>query len=102
MFSTWELGQESGQLISVRITRSELREDILKSTSYEQPFRSGDRKRSQSHTTRIVSTKGKKIGKSRIDSNSVPANCSFEVEDCEDEWTYSQKFDLIHGRLTEI
>ena len=30
--------------------------------------------------------------------NSVPPNCRFEVDDVEDEWTYSQKFDLIHGR----
>ena len=29
---------------------------------------------------------------------SVPPNCHFEVDDAEDEWTYSQKFDLIHGR----
>jgi SAM-dependent methyltransferase len=29
----------------------------------------------------------------------VPVNCVFEVEDFEDEWTYEQKFDLIHGRL---
>jgi len=29
----------------------------------------------------------------------VPPNCTFEVEDAEDDWIYSQKFDLIHGRL---
>jgi Methyltransferase domain len=29
----------------------------------------------------------------------VPGNCTFEVDDVEDEWNYSQKFDLIHGRL---
>jgi SAM-dependent methyltransferase len=29
---------------------------------------------------------------------SVPANCHFEVDDAEDEWNYSTKFDLIHGR----
>jgi methylase of polypeptide subunit release factors len=27
----------------------------------------------------------------------VPANCQFFIEDCEDEWFFSQKFDLIHG-----
>lgn len=32
-------------------------------------------------------------------ASSVPPNCQFEVEDVEDEWTYSQRFDLIHGRL---
>lgn len=30
--------------------------------------------------------------------SSVPANCHFEVDDAEDEWSYSQKFDFIHGR----
>jgi hypothetical protein len=35
---------------------------------------------------------------SSIDSHSVPSNCRFEVDDVEDEWNYSQKFDLIHGR----
>jgi hypothetical protein len=30
--------------------------------------------------------------------SSVPHNCRFEVDDAEDEWTYSQKFYLIHGR----
>jgi hypothetical protein len=29
---------------------------------------------------------------------SIPTNCHFEVDDAEDEWIYSQKFDLIHGR----
>jgi hypothetical protein len=29
---------------------------------------------------------------------SVPANCSFEVDDAEDEWVFPQKFDYIHGR----
>jgi trans-aconitate methyltransferase len=29
----------------------------------------------------------------------VPANCTFEIDDIEADWTYSQKFDFIHGRL---
>jgi hypothetical protein len=32
----------------------------------------------------------------------IPENCTFEVEDFqddEDEWTYTPRFDLIHGRL---
>jgi SAM-dependent methyltransferase len=29
----------------------------------------------------------------------VPPNCRFEVEDAEDEWIYSHKFDYIHGRM---
>jgi SAM-dependent methyltransferase len=28
----------------------------------------------------------------------VPANCHFEVDDAEDEWNYSTRFDFIHGR----
>ncbi|KAM3088535.1 hypothetical protein ACMFMG_000172 [Clarireedia jacksonii] len=28
----------------------------------------------------------------------VPPNCTFEVNDAEEPWTYSQKFDYIHGR----
>jgi len=28
----------------------------------------------------------------------VPSNCRFEVDDAEDEWLYTQKFDFIHGR----
>lgn len=28
----------------------------------------------------------------------VPPNCSFEVDDIEDEWAYSSPFDYIHGR----
>lgn len=35
---------------------------------------------------------------SPIQPSSIPANCQFIIEDCEDEWTFSQKFDLIHGR----
>jgi hypothetical protein len=34
-----------------------------------------------------------------LTEDSVPSNCTFEVFDVEDDWTYSQKFDLIHGRL---
>jgi SAM-dependent methyltransferase len=28
----------------------------------------------------------------------LPPNCQFFVEDCEEEWIFNQKFDLIHGR----
>jgi trans-aconitate methyltransferase len=35
---------------------------------------------------------------SPIQPNFVPPNCRFEVDDFEDEWVYSQKFDYIHGR----
>jgi SAM-dependent methyltransferase len=36
---------------------------------------------------------------SPIQPNFIPSNCSFEIFDFEDEWTYSQRFDLIHARL---
>jgi SAM-dependent methyltransferase len=29
---------------------------------------------------------------------SVPPNCSFRIDDAEDEWVYPCKFDFIHGR----
>ncbi|KAF2720371.1 S-adenosyl-L-methionine-dependent methyltransferase [Polychaeton citri CBS 116435] len=29
----------------------------------------------------------------------VPPNCSFLIDDMEDEWAFQDKFDLIHGRL---
>ena len=32
------------------------------------------------------------------DNQSVPPNCFFEVDDAEDEWTFSAKFDYVHGR----
>jgi len=35
---------------------------------------------------------------SPIQPEFVPPNCQFEVDDAEDEWQFSQKFDLIHGR----
>jgi hypothetical protein len=30
---------------------------------------------------------------------SIPPNCQFEVDDAEDPWVFSQKFDYIHGRM---
>jgi len=33
---------------------------------------------------------------------SVPPNCRFEVDDVEDEWLYSHKFDYIHGRALAL
>ncbi|KAK3942608.1 S-adenosyl-L-methionine-dependent methyltransferase [Diplogelasinospora grovesii] len=35
---------------------------------------------------------------SPIQPQYVPANCHFEIDDAEDEWTFSTKFDYIHGR----
>jgi hypothetical protein len=29
----------------------------------------------------------------------VPPNCRFEVDDADDDWTYSHSFDYIHGRM---
>lgn len=36
---------------------------------------------------------------SPIQPQYTPPNCRFEVDDCEDEWLYSQKFDYIHARF---
>ncbi|KAF4631699.1 hypothetical protein G7Y89_g6432 [Cudoniella acicularis] len=36
---------------------------------------------------------------SAIQPEYVPPNCQFEIDDAEDEWTYHQKFDFIHGRM---
>ncbi|KAK5081567.1 hypothetical protein LTR05_007698 [Lithohypha guttulata] len=29
----------------------------------------------------------------------VPPNCKFEVDDYESEWTFKQRFNLVHGRM---
>ncbi|KAH8672025.1 S-adenosyl-L-methionine-dependent methyltransferase [Tricladium varicosporioides] len=36
---------------------------------------------------------------SAIQPEYVPPNCQFEIDDAEDEWMFSQKFDFIHGRM---
>ncbi|KAG4413683.1 hypothetical protein IFR04_013187 [Cadophora malorum] len=35
---------------------------------------------------------------SPIQPEFIPSNCSFEVDDLEDQWNFPQKFDLVHGR----
>lgn len=35
---------------------------------------------------------------SAIEPTNLVSNCKFLVHDCEDEWHFPQKFDLIHGR----
>ena len=30
---------------------------------------------------------------------SVKPNCRFEIDDAEDDWTYTNSFDYVHGRL---
>ncbi|OTA98458.1 hypothetical protein M426DRAFT_109886 [Hypoxylon sp. CI-4A] len=35
---------------------------------------------------------------SPIQPQYVPENCRFEIDDAEDEWTFSEPFDFIHGR----
>ncbi|KAJ4247110.1 hypothetical protein NW762_013248 [Fusarium torreyae] len=39
------------------------------------------------------------IDLSPIQPNFLPANLEFQVDDLEDEWTYSYKFDFIFGRM---
>ncbi|KAK5936590.1 hypothetical protein PMZ80_011155 [Knufia obscura] len=41
----------------------------------------------------------KGIDLSPIQPNNVPPNCVFEIADADDDWTFSQKFDLIHTRI---
>ena len=36
---------------------------------------------------------------SPIQPEYVPPNCSFEVDDAEDEWLFSQRFDYVHLRM---
>jgi SAM-dependent methyltransferase len=36
---------------------------------------------------------------SPIQPDYVPPNCHFEIDDAEDTWVYSHKFDYIHGRM---
>jgi SAM-dependent methyltransferase len=36
---------------------------------------------------------------SPIQPEYVPANCQFEIDDAEDEWVFSRKFDFIHIRF---
>ncbi|KAI8961508.1 S-adenosyl-L-methionine-dependent methyltransferase [Daldinia sp. FL1419] len=35
---------------------------------------------------------------SPIQPQFLPENCKFEIDDAEDEWTFSEPFDFIHGR----
>ncbi|KAL7624948.1 hypothetical protein AAE478_004162 [Parahypoxylon ruwenzoriense] len=35
---------------------------------------------------------------SPIQPQFLPENCRFEIDDAEDEWTFSEEFDFIHGR----
>ncbi|KAI1056118.1 hypothetical protein LB507_002429 [Fusarium sp. FIESC RH6] len=39
------------------------------------------------------------IDLSPIQPNFLPANLEFQVDDLEDEWTYSYKFDFVFGRM---
>jgi SAM-dependent methyltransferase len=74
---------------------------MLNEYSTRAPLGSRHRKRPQPHPTRLVSPFPASLSNQPPNTPplSVPVNCSFEVEDFEDEWTYEQKFDLIHGRL---
>ncbi|TVY64307.1 putative methyltransferase tdiE, partial [Lachnellula suecica] len=36
---------------------------------------------------------------SAIQPEYVPPNCQFEIDDAEDDWTWSQRFDFVHGRM---
>jgi hypothetical protein len=57
----------------------------------------------KSHPTEIVRSPKTSLPLLLISPNnrapSVPPNCRFEVDDVEDDWTYSHSFDYIHGRM---
>lgn len=36
---------------------------------------------------------------SKIQPNLIPPNVQFEIDDWDDDWTYTQKFDLVHNRF---
>lgn len=60
------------------------------------------RDRSQSHTTGVVNIISSKLRKKTVTNfYRVPPNCRFEVDDFEEPWTYSNKFDYVHGREME-
>lgn len=44
-------------------------------------------------------TNVKGIDLSPIQPSYVPQNCHFEIADADDDWTFSQNFDLIHTRI---
>lgn len=39
------------------------------------------------------------IDLSPIQPDFLPTNCSFEIDDVEETWTYQEKFDFIHARI---
>lgn len=71
---------------------------VLTIISNQTPLSERHWQRSESYPTRIV-CQALSPQQSQSNNGSVPVNCQFEVEDVEDEWTYNQRFDLIHGRL---
>jgi hypothetical protein len=59
--------------------------------------RSGPRNRSQPHPTQLVSTLPHESPPPN--THSLPPNVTFEIDDAEETWTYSQKFDFVHARM---
>lgn len=55
---------------------------------------------SQSHANQLVRSESRKfaVKHTRLTLSRVPTNVKFEVDDCEAEWAFQHKFDLIHLR----
>ncbi|TVY35880.1 putative methyltransferase [Lachnellula subtilissima] len=79
---TWVRGREYGPLTMAM--------NILKQRQRTFPF-------SNFHSTNKTQVLG--IDLSPIQPAFIPANVTFEVDDVEEPWTYSRKFDLIHARM---
>jgi SAM-dependent methyltransferase len=94
MFSTSELEPGSGPLNSVRFDILCRSQELISSSKQKSKCKR-HRQRPESHPTRLVSLPA---WQHTTDSISVPPNCRFEVDDAEDEWTYSTKFDFVHMR----
>ncbi|MAD81609.1 MAG: hypothetical protein CL912_01485 [Deltaproteobacteria bacterium] len=57
-----------------------------------------DRYRSQSHPTPLVRHIFHYFANCLLILPSVPPNCKFEVDDAENDWSFSESFDYIHAR----
>ena len=60
---------------------------------------SGYWRRPKSHPTRLVREKPDCSFPSEPNTISVPPNCSFEIDDIEQAWTWTYPFDYIFSRM---
>lgn len=71
---------------------------ILTSSSTGLSRGNSDGNRSKSYPARIVSQSHPHPAPNFLIRSSVPPNCRFEVDDAEDDWTFTELFDYIHAR----